>query len=277
MKKFYDFRVWCENATSGIRYTPDRKMVYGELMNHLYDHYDALVEEGMDEENARTATLEAMGNARQIAPQLAAIHRPFWGYVLSFTRFVLFVTLCAAVACACFWIKHGYDFSQPHYGYTHFNPYELTEFDGMYTHHTRQIYTQPNQFAETDGYICTLSEASVWHVEYTKVENDAHDYDCLYLQIRVFHPLPWAEHRDIGRLFYAVDSLGNTYDCYYDGIQNYAPYITSSEYHTGLLTYTSELRIEDFQFEGVEWIELRYDRSGRNIALRLDLTGGDAA
>lgn len=277
MKNFYDFKVWCENATNGIRFAPDRKMVYGELMDHLQDHYDALIAQGADHDSAQKAALAAMGNAREIAPQLAAIHRPFWGYVLSFTRVLLVISLCAAVFSACFWVRNFFGFSQPHYGYTGFDPYELTEFDGMYTHHTRQIHTRPNQSALSDGYILTLSEASVWHVEYTNVEDDAQDYDSLYLQIRVFNPLPWAAHRDMGRLFCAVDNLGNTYDCYYDGIQNYAPYITSSEYHTAPLTYTNELLIREFQFEGVEWIEFRYDRSGRNIAFRLDLTGGDAA
>ena len=49
MKNFYDFRVWCENAVSGIRFAPDRKVVYGELLDHLYDHYDDLVSQGVDE------------------------------------------------------------------------------------------------------------------------------------------------------------------------------------------------------------------------------------
>lgn len=77
---------WCVQATSRIRYGPDRKRVYGELRLHMEDRKDAFVAQGLTEEAAMNKTLEAMGSALEIAPQLGAIHSPFWGYFLRVCR-----------------------------------------------------------------------------------------------------------------------------------------------------------------------------------------------
>ena len=276
MKKFYEFRVWCENATSGILYAPDRQMVYEELLNHLYDHYDALVEDGMDHECARKAALEAMGNARQIAPQLAAIHRPFWGYVLSFTRISLVLALCAVLLSVWFWKDIVYDYSGPFDGWN-YDPYTETRHEGMYTLDTRLFYKEVNQSEKSYGTTFTLTQAALWHVDYTNVENDDHDYDHFYFQIEAFNPLPWTKKSEAMDWVWGVDSLGNYYDCYHKGIRNYTPYVWISSSHTGFLTYTYNLEITDYRSQEAEWIEFHYDRSGRDLVWRIDLTGGDAA
>ena len=276
MKKFYEFRVWCENATSGIRYAPDRQMVYEELLNHLYDHYDALVEDGMDHESARKAALEAMGNARQIAPQLAAIHRPFWGYFLQTTRVLLVLSLCAALLSAWFWKDYGYSYSSALDGWS-FDPYGDSQHEGMYTLHTQQFYQELNQSETSDGTTFTLTQAALWHVDYTNVENDDHDYDHFYFQIEAFNPLPWTKKSEAMDWVWGVDSLGNYYDCYHKGIRNYTPYVWISSSHTGFLTYTYNLEITDYRSQEAEWIEFHYDRSDRDLVWRIDLTGGDAA
>ena len=276
MKKFYEFRVWCENATSGIRYAPDRQMVYEELLNHLYDHYDALVEDGMDHESARKAALEAMGNARQIAPQLVAIHRPFWGYFLRATRVLLVLSLCAALLSAWFWKDVVYHYSGSFDGWN-YDPYTATQHEGMYILDTRLFYKEVNQSEKSDGTTFTLTQAALWHVDYTNVENDDHDYDRFYFQIEAFNPLPWTGKSEAMDWVWGVDSLGNYYDCYHKGIRNYTPYVWISSSHTGFLTYTYNLEITDYRSQEAEWIEFHYDRSDRDLVWRIDLTGGDAA
>ena len=81
--KNYTFAKWCLEAVSQIKYTADRDEVYEELRAHLEDHRDALMEQGIPREEAEKRALEAMGSAKEIAPQLAAVHKPFWGYVYS--------------------------------------------------------------------------------------------------------------------------------------------------------------------------------------------------
>lgn len=276
---FYDFRVWCENAVDGIVFPPDRKQVYEELLSHLYDHYDDFVAQGMDRETACQAALDAMGDAREIAPQLAAIHRPFWGYFLRFTRVLLVLSLCAAVLCGGFWMRYVNDYAQPYEGdsVNPFDPYAKTQHDSLYTTQTRTFYAEPNQSAESDGYTLTLTRAALWSIYHLNEEKNSQNHDCLYFQIEVFNPRPWAEHREMGHWFWGVDSLGNVYDSFHKGIINYAPYISCHGYHTAPLTYTYDMYIGDYRSQEAEWIEFHYDRSGRDIVFHVDLTGGEAA
>ena len=277
MKNFYDFRVWCENATNGIRFTPDRKTVYGELLDHLYDHYDALVSQGIDSKSAQKCALAAMGDAHEIAPQLAAIHRPFWGYCLRVTRVLLVLSLCAALLSAWFWKDVVYDYTGSFDGWN-YDPYTETRHEGMYILDTRQFYKEVNQSQTADGTIFTLTQAALWHVDYTNVENDDHDYDHFYFQIEAFNPLPWTNESEAVEWIWAVDSLGNVYDSFHKGIKNYAPYVWVSSHHTGFLTYTYNFELLPcYCSQGAEWIEFHYDRSGRDLVWRIDLTGGDAA
>ena len=83
------FDRWCRAAVDQIRYGPDRKDVYDELYAHLEDRYEAELDRWETPEEAMEATLNAMGSASELAPQLAAVHRPFWGYALTCTRWLI--------------------------------------------------------------------------------------------------------------------------------------------------------------------------------------------
>ena len=271
----WKFKNWCDAAVSGIIFPPDREAVHAELLNHLYDHYDDLVDQGIDRDTAQAMALASMGDANEIAPQLAAIHRPFWGYLLRFTRIALVLTLCAVVLCGFFWLRYEDNFSAPNYDT--FDPYyDSDRPPKVYTGDTRTLYAEPNQSAQSDGYTLTLTRAAVWHHQSMGEQGTFSEFDCLYFQIEVFNPRPWAEHREMMDWFWAVDSLGNVYDSYHKVIINYAPYIVGGGYHTAPLTYTYDMWISGYCSQQAEWIEFHYDRSGRNIVFRLDLTGGDA-
>ncbi|MBQ9148859.1 MAG: hypothetical protein IJX69_04745 [Oscillospiraceae bacterium] len=272
--KYQNFTQWCAEATAGIRFPPDREAVSAELRAHLDDHYDDLLAHGLPEEEARKQALAAMGDAKVIAPQLAAIHRPFWGYFLRATRAVLVLTLCAVLLCGILRIWNT-KYDGPDY-YHALDPYQSTSAEQDYATMSRLFYTEPQQSVQSDGYTLTLTRAAVWHIDYADVEYALRDCDTLYFQIEVFNPRPWAEHTDIVGWFWAVDSLGNTYDSDYLGIHNYAPYISGNRYHTAPLTYTHDMWISDYRSQDAEWIEFHYDRSGRDIMFRIDLTGGDA-
>ena len=265
------FQNWCDAAVEGIIFPADRKKVRAELMDHLYDHYDDLVEQGVDRDTARTLALAAMGDANVIAPQLAAIHRPFWGYALQLTRAALVLTLC--VVAWFLWATHtpyaslGEDDSLWRYAETF--------HQDQYSDWTRIHYAEPNQSVECDGYTFTLTRAAVWHETYPGEPHKTQDH--FYCRIEVVNPRPWAVHTNIADWFHAEDSLGNTYDRFYKSIQNYAPFVVSDAYHTGPGTWTHEIYLNGYCSQGAEWIELHYDRSGRDIVFRVDLTGGEAA
>ena len=271
----WKFKNWCDAAVDRIIFPPDREAVHQELLNHLYDHYDDLVEQGVDRETAQTMALAAMGSAAEIAPQLAAIHRPFWGYLLRATRVLLVLILTvAAVAASVQLLRTSYYDPSDSVG---LQPFDETLAYRDFGTYERVFYAQPGVTARSDGYVFTLTKAAVWHRNENDPATAYKDPDTLYFQMKVFNPRPWAEFTDIGLWIWAEDSLGNTYDCYHEGLINYAPYISGNYYHTGPQTYTYDMWIADYRSQEAEWIEFHYDRSGRDLVWRLDLTGGDAA
>lgn len=269
----YDFKVWCEKAVSGIIFPPDRQKVFDELMDHVNDHYDALVEQGFDRDTARQMALEAMGSADVIAPQLAAIHRPFWGYFLRVTRVLLVLLVCAAVLSGIPFLRNN-SYSEPQQ--LRYNPYEDTYISDEIGVTSRVFYAEPNQTVKSDGYTLTLTRAAWDYTDFADEESG--ELDSFHFQIEIFNPRPWAEATDIPRWMWAEDSLGNHYYAFHEG-GNYHryPVVLGNSYHTAPFTYTYDMWLSNFCSQEAEWIELHYDRSGRNIVFRIDLTGGDAA
>ena len=70
----YNFDLWCQTATEKIRYRPDRKAVAAELMAHLEDHRDALMERGLSQKEAERKAVTAMGSAQEIAARVQTVN-----------------------------------------------------------------------------------------------------------------------------------------------------------------------------------------------------------
>lgn len=268
--EIYKFKCWAEKAVSGIIFPPDREKVRIELLNHLYDHYDALVEQGFDKEEAQQKTIEAMGDALEIAPQLAAIHRPFWGYFLRATQVLLAVLACCAVITGIFFAWNT-AYSQPENN--RYDPYEDTYISDEVGVTTRMFYAEPNQTAKSDGYTLTLTHAA-WH--HTDFDDEEPRYlDSFRFEIEVFNPRPWAGPPEFKEWFWAEDSLGNHYYGMWENANSAESYIVGNYYHTAPLTYTLDMWMTNFCSQEAEWIDVHYDRAGRNIVFRINLTGGN--
>lgn len=262
----YEFKRWCEKAVSGIIFPPDRRRVYRELMNHMEDHRDYLLEQGMGLDTAQDMAVEAMGNPWPIAKDLAAIHRPFWGYALRATRVVLVIALLATIIPFCIHIWNA-DYTPSMWpGWDLFSE----ESYGGDTGRTLLHLSEPNVSEASNGYRFTLTNAVRWQTE-------EYDSDCLLLRMKEFHPLPWAGHGEAGGWFWAEDSLGNTYICNNEYVYSEdPPALFASGSMTGPFTYTYQLWINHAAVEA-EWVDIRYTRDGRNLVWRIDLSGGDAA
>lgn len=254
---------WCRQAVSQIKYRPDRQMVHRELQAHMEDRYEAYLERGMSNAEAEANVLLAMGSAQEIAPQLAAIHRPFWGYLLSVSRWLLIVIACIMVVPLGRFVEQ-LDIRKPEYLYDftgEYDPYIDDEHNGG----QRILYAEPTCEAGSDGYRFRVTKAAVWERSYGET---------LHYQMDVMDPGFWTEDGDIGRWFWALDSNGRHYDSFYESGGG-ERYVSGNSYRTGLFTRTYEMWLVGYDHEGVEWVELHYDRSGRDIVLYLDLTGGD--
>ena len=270
-----EFARWCALAVEDIKYKPDRNRVYDELYAHLEDRCAAMTEAGVPEREAVKQALAAMGSAAEAAEQLEKIHRPFWGYFLLTARWLLLFAAVLALLTVPRWLRdQDYSSDKGLFSAVWFGQDAM---DNGSLHGERLFYTRPMARDRSDGYFFTLTDAAEWH-ETGSIEGREIDTLSFYLSVEAFNLRPWAQYSDILREFYAVDSLGNRYEAMHlcpSGGET--PSLVGNPTRTGLFTVTWGLWLRDYRSHGAEWIELRYDRSGRDVRLRIDLTGGDAA
>ena len=266
MNEMFLLRRWAENAVSRIVFPGDKRKVYEELMAHMEDHRDALMEQGMSERQACEAVEKAMGDPWAVAKDLAAIHRPFWGYFLRATRIIMVLLLIAILFPLDSFLQERL-FRNPHF--RGWDVYDTQSYGGDTNRTLLHMSDQDSSF-ETDGYTYTVTKAVVFHEE----EYDRTTFQC---RIKEFNPRPWATHAETGRWFWAEDSNGNYYYSDYETAQDEEPrkqaiyaYVTAE----GLLTNTYEFWINNFPV--AEWIKLHYTRDGRDEMLFINLTGGGA-
>ena len=271
-----EFLRWCAAATADIKYKPDRERVSDELYAHLEDRCAAMTDAGVPEAEAVKRSLAAMGSASETAEQLAKIHRPFWGYLLRTARWLLLISAVIALFTVPRWmlrqeINVGYD----PYDDKYFARSEIERDDGLRSERT--FYAEPMARDKSDGARFTLTKAAEWHVSGTLPDGAETDSYEFYICVEVFNPRPWAQYSETMREFCAVDSLGNRYKAYAESFRLHDQALLGSYMRSGYFTQTWHMFLAEYCSRGAEWIELRYDQSGRDVRLRIDLTGGDAA
>ncbi len=262
MKQFL-FYDWCWSATRLIRFPPDRRAVYKELMNHLEDHRDALMEQGMDAEAAQQAAVDAMGSSTELAKVLAQIHRPFWGYMLRVTRVLTAVFVSLALIGTVIYagnLKRFYDAQQEQTKFLSPEPVGKWMLLKAYDTHASTYW---------DGYWLSVSDARLWG--YPEYKKD------LFFRLNILY-LPAQGGIDDFSHFWAVDDQGNYYSSSYEQSMHISDLRSISLgpvlYSTGgAVSY--RMNIHDIPSDNLQWIDLHYDRDGRNMVLRIDLTGGE--
>ena len=266
---------WCEDAVQLICYGPDRDAVYRELRDHLEDAYDAATHRGLTPEEATQEVLKQMGPARELAPQLAAVHKPFWGYVLTACRCVLWIVLLGVLAQGA-WFLYDNRPSQSADRWFYENPGEelVQVWEDGAGEYRRVLDLTPEVSASCDGFTFDLSRAvMLFRDHYT---DDTQDHHSFWFRIEVSDLFQWDLMDDLPRDdFWAVDSLGNVYVPYRKAAYDTQSFVNGNLERTGLFTYRMDMWLTNFQSQDAQWIELRYERDGRDLRLRIDLTGGD--
>jgi hypothetical protein len=281
MAKYYsEFDWWCILATKKIKYRQDRQTVYGELYQHIEDRYLDFLEEGMDKEQAIKRTLEVMGSAAEIAPQLAAIHRPFWGYLYSLCKWGLIALLLVTVWKFVPWVTNFLEIHEPGWNISGYDIYKETYFEVKYDGKVQDIwnriyYAEPDIKVSSDEYSFSVSKVFLWEISDVIGEEQGTDYH-LYILMDSTNPLPWADFVDIGSFFWAEDNHGTYYYSSEERLSGNEPYVAGGnpKHLSGLFTHTYRFACK-LDTADTEWIELHYDRAGRDITLHIDLTGGD--
>lgn len=248
-----NFDDWCYHAVAEIRFKPDREAVFQELKAHLEDHYDDFLSQGYTPEKAQRLAMEAMGNPEDIAQQLGVIHKPWLGYLY---RTVKWIAAVAGVWAVFLLVSH--------FG-SHIHAFISTaNYDSLRAEGAGGYYCQPNVSDSSDGYRFRVTEAAV------NAEGDT-----LYLELQT-QCWFWMREPAVINHFWAVDSLGNHYSSRAEAQYADIPKVSwSGGFHTQGFT-SDHLEISHFA-NRAEWVELHYDRDGRDIVLRIDLSGGDGA
>jgi hypothetical protein len=274
---------WVEQAVGHIRFKPDRAAVEEELLAHLEDRAeDILRQKQMPVYDAEKLALKAMGDADEVGQQLNKVHKAWLGYLWLWSRRVLIVCLVAVVYTFFVFCDEG-----------HLSGYEnwmdsLVERQtvdyAQYQHITRLPQSCTD---ESDGYTFTVSEAMVWYNEtYTvsgEYEGEAYEYETeentgLYLTVQARTRWPDFHGCKGFNSFYAVDDRGNVYKdnrgAIVDG--NVMQRLTGNMVMISLWSSEYQAYIPSIDPKA-QWVELRYDRDGRDVRLRVDLTGGESA
>ena len=247
-----DFNDWCYHAVAEIRFKPDREAVFLELKNHLEDHYEDLISQGNSPEKAQRLAMEAMGDPEEIAPQLGQIHKPWLGYIYRTVKWITIpLFLWALFLLIAFTGSHIH------------SVISTANYDSLREEAEGGYYCKPNVSAHSDGYTFKVTEAAI---------NSRGD--TLYFELQSTY-WPWLQQPAIAHDIWAVDSLGNHYACKREFKYDDVPKVA---YQGGFFSQgicVLNMKITHFD-SSAQWIELHYDRDGRNIVLRIDLTGGEA-
>ena len=269
--RHYRFEDWCNNAVSGIGFPPDREKVYRELYAHMEDRYDALRAQGTEPGDAENQVYDAMGDAFAVGKQLAQIHKPFWGYCLRITRWILALALIITLIPSG---KHLWANRSPNTSpYRDYDIYDAENYGGETGRQLLRLFDPDITFKDS-GYTFDVTDALIW--------KDSDGKAFLYLRLVQFNPRPWALFpnwdSDPMDALYAMDSQRTHYHSYYDRYQNdpepLTEYVHINGVQTSLFTYEYCVWINEIDL-GSDWINFIYDRDGRNHVIHIRLPGGD--
>ena len=274
----YTMKQWCELAASYIRFPPDRPAVEQELMEHLQDKVDDFISHGIPKIEAERKAVQEMGEPKETGMLLRQIHKPYLGWVWRITQWIVGILLVYSLIHLWGWVR---DMNlQAETGFAYRDPFSSLEnvssaqSDGGYDQ--RVLYVEPDCSAKLDGYTFKLTKAACWEDYYT-ADSVVSDYSRMYFLVEVSNLSPWLVETDLPRWFYAVDSLGNHYYSSHENTYTYEPSIHGNGHRTGIFTQTWYMWTENYVSQEAEWLELRFERDGKELSLRVDLTGGEEA
>ena len=253
---------WCRETIEQIRFKPDRDRVWNELMAHIEDRVEDMKTRGYTEEEAEARAVTAMGDPVAVGKQLDAVHKPWLGWLWKISRWLVGLAVAAAILCLlCV-------------GNSNLTAWTgVSEFDREVAWNTEKyglLYERKsNAQTKWDRYTFRVTDITRYK-----------DSPELSFRLVVSGFLPWEKCLFLNEM-YAVDSLGNRYDniagMYFSSLpnayqRNYLGLATAID--RGVLSWEYCGNIDTLAPEA-EWFELRYEKTGQNIVLRVYLPGGE--
>lgn len=207
MKSIMGMYSWLNIAASGIRFAPDREEVKAELAAHIEDKAADFIRMFPDisEEEAGKRALAAMGDAWELKKELAKVHRPWLGWLWTFSRLLLWAVLACTLLVA---LDRALDMDALRYQWQEVRRaqavgralYEdgVPDWEGE-----RLAVCAVDAQARLDRAVVSVSRAARWREP---------EGDCLYLRLRITWDRPWEVNQFAINRLWAEDDLGNTYN-----------------------------------------------------------------
>lgn len=195
------FSEWAAAACRLIRFGPDREKVFSELVDHMQDACDALIQAGETPERAAQRAVEQMGDAAEVARQLQKIHRPFWGWLWKYTRVLAGI---AAFYLGWVLVVGTIDFLDP--GFYTDADVEAHVLPGSQTYTVLADVT-PQDKVKAAGYTISIERATLLG---SNTEGYG-DWRQIQFVLRVSSLNPWQQQPMFQSNLTAVDNLGNVY------------------------------------------------------------------
>ena len=124
-----------------------------------------------------------------------------------------------------------------------------------------------------DDYILQIQKVALW----TPISTEFGEHNDIYLQIRVVQP-PLTPEFNAWRYIGAKDSNGSIYFPSNDrGWVGEFNEVSFGGVKYSVFSDTGILVLRNLSGSDIEWIELHYNRDGRDVNVRINLTGGDSA
>lgn len=261
-----NLRDWRQVATAKIRCKPDREAVQREFHYHMQDKWEALREQGVPEKEIPQRILDDMGSARELAPILAEIHKPHWGYATMILKWVMVAMI--VIACILGNLASNHTITD--------NAFTETESGSF----SRICLLEPNASFQCDHYRLIIQKAALWESYHSTnhFTNTTTTGYTLRLQFRVTQP-PFHPQFNAWEYFWAEDDLGNHY------VADMQATVTSPEWgqihfagmYSRIFYDIGYLSISGIPSPDIQWMDLHFDLDGRDMTVRIDLTGGAPA
>lgn len=253
---------WARQAADRVKFRPDRDKVFRELVHHMEDRAEDLRSRGMPEEEAFRAAVESMGDAREVGDQLNAVHKLWLGRLWMMSKVLVILLVIVTVILTLInwsvWDLRGHYRMQDSYEEA------LERATVLYDAEPKGLS------AKLDGHTVQVERVSLVTYGTSGLDNRI----LLLLDVKGF--LPWQLGPDLSTAW-LVDSHGTVYHGYGDGYL-LSTYTGADIFRVGRTPTAWRYCVQASVFpQDAEWVELRYDRAGRNFVLRIPLAGGEAA
>lgn len=255
---------WCREAIEQVRFKPDRDKIWDELIAHIVDHVDDLVDSGLTEAEAEAQAVEAMGDPVTIGKQLDAIHKPWLGWLWKASRWLVLLLALTALALAQInWYDLFYDSN-------------LGRVDQEEFYHDTLSFAGVEESQLQDVWAMGSLEQLDFTVDKVRWVPDGR----FMLRFRVKQP--WydfvSEPAWICQRLYLEDETGNRWvdqnlnpDGKFDYDMEYGVWAHARDSrHSWTYVLTMYGVPQD-----APWLDLCYDYAGRRMTIRIDLTGGE--